>query len=101
VTNVPENLTDDRCRDTPPNLSQGERPRSHGRTAAVSNDLKHGPKPRTKRATILGFVPCFVPKGMGKALAGPIAGLGLLTVEFEKNGSRFTFDGSALGRCLK
>lgn len=42
-----------------------------------------------------------VPKGMGKALEGPVAGLGLHTVEFEKKGSRVTFDGSALGRCLK
>lgn len=42
-----------------------------------------------------------VPEGMGQALRGPVAGLGIETIEFHRKGKAIALNQAALGRCLK
>ncbi len=41
-----------------------------------------------------------LPQGMGQALQGPVAELGIATVEFHRKGRSIHFDSAALDRCL-
>ena len=41
-----------------------------------------------------------LPRGMGRVLQGPIADLGIATVEFHRQGRSIRFDTAALDRCL-
>lgn len=41
-----------------------------------------------------------LPRGMGRVLQGPIADLGIATVEFHRQGRTIRFDTAALDRCL-
>lgn len=41
-----------------------------------------------------------LPRGMGQALKGPVAGLDIATVEFDRQGRTISFDAGALDRCL-
>jgi len=42
-----------------------------------------------------------VPEGMGRALRGPVASLGIETIEFRRKGTVIALNQAALGRCLK
>lgn len=41
-----------------------------------------------------------LPRGMGRLLQGPVADLGIATVEFHREGRKIILDGAALDRCL-